>query len=213
MTIYSKKHTKMNKNETNNTAPSPNTQHLVAEMEWLEKLVSLALQQPDGRAIGECPPPVVLPSPSTYAHLVGTHAPSPEDRLLLALALATSVRPQLLEKAFNNVGYQQRHLAYGGIIGQHFRGFVPTGQTYLYLLAGEDPALRLQAIQQLKHSPLVLSSAIGFGDQYPGEPFLSGPIIVNDAVLYAVMMDEPMPEPDEQPYAEGMDVSQEEYPY
>ena len=172
---------------------SVNTKNLMMDADWLDNLIMHSYQN-DGDALHEYPPPRALDSPSTYADFLTTHVASDEDRLLIVLGLATSIYPQLLEQAFQRAGFQQKQTIYGGITGKNFRGFIPTGETYLYLVAKENRAHRLDAIQRLKNSPLILSGAVTFNDPYPGEPFMSGAIVVDNMLQYALMMDAPVPQ-------------------
>lgn len=176
------------------TLSSSNTQNLLLDLEWLEKCIDNTLNTSNNSNFSL--PEYTLESPSTYAQFITQNNLTVEDRLLFILGLCTSIKPTFLEKKFNSMHSSTSHgtssLAYGGLTGKNFRGFIPTGETFLFLVAGNQTEKRLEAIRLLKDSPLILSSVITFGESFPGEPLLSGPIIVNDIILHAILMDAPI---------------------
>lgn len=100
-----------------------------------------------------------------------------EERLMLALVLAAWIKPDLLDIFLTKNGtIDQVYTDFGGITakGNH-RGFLPTGATVLFLLAGADVEMRLSLESLLFHrSVLVDQKIIALQPAEPGEPILSG---------------------------------------
>ena len=103
-----------------------------------------------------------------------------EARLLL-IALVDHVQPDLFDHAINGIlkGDGDFPLI-GGARGKNFRGFIPTGQTAVFLLSGDDWEREL-VTQQLFWGDHVFAKnkILWLGDVEPGEPILSGKIILS----------------------------------
>lgn len=68
----------------------------------------------------------------------------------------------------------------GGTRGTHFRGFLPTGETALFLLAGEDLQQRLKIQQLFSQEHFFASKKVLYVEEMPaGEPAMSGKIILS----------------------------------
>jgi hypothetical protein len=103
-----------------------------------------------------------------------------EARLLL-IGLAYHVQPDLFDQAIESVlkgaGDFPR---IGGVRGKNFRGFIPTGETALFLLGGEDWKKRM-AIQRLFWADHVFArkKMLWLEDIVQGEPAMSGKITLS----------------------------------
>lgn len=99
-----------------------------------------------------------------------------ESQLLLLLALAPSLRPdffdRLLQKVLPGAGdYPQC----GGVRGRQHRGFLPTGDTALFLLAGDDLEARARWHTLLcGDHPLVQKGIVYLEEPMDGDPPMSG---------------------------------------
>ena len=99
---------------------------------------------------GELAPPDLAASDSPYAQLLRQRALPPAQRLLLLLALAPQLRPQLLDVLWARNGATQRGFSeFGGLQGAASGHFIPTGETAAFLLAGDDLGERLRALRRL----------------------------------------------------------------
>jgi len=107
------------------------------------------------------------------------------EGLLLALALFPHIRPQLFDRAIQEIfpnGGSFPEL--GGIRGGEYRGFLPTGMTALYLLAGDDLPLRFQ-IQALL-SPdhwLAKEQILKLAPPERGAPPMSGQLLLDPELV------------------------------
>ncbi len=99
---------------------------------------------------GELAPPDLAASDSPYAQLLRQRTLVPAQRLLLLLALAPQLRPQLLDVLWARNGATQRGFSeFGGLQGAASGHFIPTGETAAFLLAGDDLGERLRALRRL----------------------------------------------------------------
>ncbi|NEQ45459.1 MAG: ATP-binding protein [Leptolyngbya sp. SIOISBB] len=116
-----------------------------------------------------------------YSCFVRDRALSPSSQLLLLLALVPWIQPdffdQLIQNALPEAGdYPQL----GGIRGRQHRGFLPTGDTALFLLAGEDLTARLHWQAQLwGEHPLVKEGILSLEAAPDGEPPMSGRLVID----------------------------------
>jgi hypothetical protein len=109
------------------------------------------------------------------------HGLSGPEQLLLLLSLAPHVNPVLFDQII------QRHIPQagdfpqiGGVRGTQFRGFLPTGETALFLLAGDDLEQRLQAKQLLGEEHLFARRQVLWLEHVAeGEPVMSGKIVLS----------------------------------
>jgi hypothetical protein len=125
-----------------------------------------------------------LPLPTgddPYSCFLRTHALDTEAQLLLLLALAPWVKPDLFDRTVQTVlpaagDYPQL----GGVRGRQHRGFLPTGDTALFLLAGDDLDARMRWQAQLwGDHPLVKKGVIYLEEAIEGEPPMSGRLVLD----------------------------------
>lgn len=128
---------------------SENAVVLERELQWLAMVIEASIQLYFGqecayRDVREIAAPDLPDTASTYAHTLRAHAMSFEERLILILALAPHIRPQLLDPfLMKNDNYGRGFTEFGGaMVGTH-GGFLPTVQTLAFILAGDDLARRL----------------------------------------------------------------------
>lgn len=163
---------------------TPNGAALAAELHWLEQVIATRLHlyfevESAYATIAAVPVPALVASP--YATLVREQQLSPEERLVLALALAPHVRPQVLDAFFarNAVHFDRSFTEFGGLRGKGHGGFLPTGETALFLLAGDKLAERLRWQTHLwQDSALTRADLVRLAPAEPGEPAASGALAI-----------------------------------
>jgi GTPase SAR1 family protein len=107
-----------------------------------------------------------------------------EDRkeaiTLLLIALAPHAVPELFDRAIQEkLKTSGDFPEIGGVRGKNFRGFLPTGQTAVFLLAGDDPVKRMEIEQLFWSDREFVRRKILWLEELPhGEPVLSGKIIM-----------------------------------
>ena len=141
---------------------SENAKIIIEELEWFQSLLdnrvsSLKGETKDLIFFSTLILPDLKEKKSAYADLVNTYNLSPADRLLLLCGLLPHVAPEIFTKrlrAANNT-YKIEYPELGGYFDVTFINFVPTMQTALYLLAGDDITNMVYYQLSLRQSVLV----------------------------------------------------------
>ncbi|GAB3789266.1 hypothetical protein GCM10028818_57480 [Spirosoma horti] len=161
---------------------------LYAELGWLSAIIDARIKQllENTSDVDSTLKPPDLPDKATpYSKLVGDLKLSPAERLLLILALAPHLRPEVLDPFFrqdndHNRGYTQ----FGGMRGKHNGGFLPTGETALFLLVNGKLGNRLELIYELYLQSILFSmNVLRLGITEIDEPPMSGTLSVTPAYL------------------------------
>ena len=166
-----------------------NAAALAAEMAWLRQVVAARVHELGGGPPATLPePPLLEPEESPYADLVERLPLDAAGRLVLALALAPHVQPQILDPLFRvNAETSRGHSEVGGLQGRSHGGFLPTAETALFLLAGRDLRARFEAQALLERGhPLTHRGAIQLEDAAVGEPRASGALTVPEETIATV---------------------------
>ncbi|WP_338394618.1 ATP-binding protein [Fulvitalea axinellae] len=163
---------------------------LERELRWLEEFIMYRLElyfsdEKPEKVVPELP--LIGDTPSQYASLIQHYNMSFAERLILILALAPHIRPQVLDPMMivnsnTNRGYSE----FGGIKGLRHGGMLPTGETAVFLVSGTDLAKRFE-----------VASCFGEGHFFSGhkildlgsegtkdEPFLSKPLRMSPEYLH-----------------------------
>jgi hypothetical protein len=164
---------------------------LARELDWLSEVINARLKlyfelDVAVKAIERVPMPKLPPAATdAYARLVKHEKLNWHERLVLALALAPHLRPQALDPFFaRNSLYDRPFTEFGGLKPKGHAGFLPTGETALFLLAGADLAQRLPYQTSLwTDSPLATARLVQLAPAEPHEPPLSGPLTVTPEAL------------------------------
>jgi AAA+ superfamily predicted ATPase len=90
-------------------------------------------------------PPHLNAANGAYARTIHGLKLDAAERLVLALAIAPQVAPEILDPfLIQNQSIGRRFTEFGGILGQAHNGFLPTVETALFLLAGANRSERLK---------------------------------------------------------------------
>lgn len=159
------------------------------ELAWLEQVLQARIalhfgQEPDAGALARIAVPA-LADGGEYAALVREAGLSPDERLLLALVLAPHLRPQLLDLlCVRNRNLDRGFAEFGGSKGRVHQGFLPTGETAAFLLAGEQLARRFAVLQLLgEDAPLRRHGLLQLHHEAPGEPWLAAALQMGGGLL------------------------------
>ena len=159
------------------------------ELEYLEKLIQyrLALEFHTASPLKEpaLPPYEQWDLPlGDFIKEYSRHnaeALGPDEARLLLIALVHHVQPDLFDRAIESMLRGAGDFPkLGGTRGKDFRGFMPTGETALFLLAGDDWRKRL-AIQRLFWADHLFARKriLWLEEIAPGEPAMSGKITLS----------------------------------
>lgn len=162
-----------------------NAQTLELELEWFSAVLNTRLKmhfnQPiDVGSIYEIQPPDLTSFGSVYSELVRHYNFNFEERIILILALVPHIRPDLLDVLFTKNKELERGFAeFGGLKGHNHGGFLPTGETAVFILSGHDLSLRFKMLEYFNPTHLFFKhSILGLDDSRENEPFLSGSLYV-----------------------------------
>jgi AAA+ superfamily predicted ATPase len=138
-------------------------------------------------------PPDISQDPSLYAQTIRQFHMSFAERLVLILALVPHLRPELLDLLFlKNPATDRVFTEMGGQKGTTHSGYLPTGETAVFLLAGSDLQERFTLLPLFgedhffcRHHLLTLQPVSGY------EPRLSGLLTLSDEYLSCLTTGQP----------------------
>ena len=137
----------------------------------------------------EVPQPSWEPS-SPLMSFVREHQFSLEETIVLMIGLAPHIRPGFFDKVIREALPQSGDFPQiGGVKGKQFRGFLPTGETAIFLLAGQDLKKRFDISQLFSPDHLFAEKRILWLEESPeGEPRMSSKIILNEEIIDLLSM-------------------------
>jgi len=156
---------------------------MIPELEFLEQLIKFHLNKyyPSD---DDQPEPVIPTLDKWYLPLAGfihDRKLYAEEAILLLIALAPHIQPELFDAAIDSKMRGSGDFPkIGGVRGRNFRGFMPTGETALFLLTGGDELRRREVMELFKPDHLFAEKKILWLEDLPlGEPAMSGKIIMS----------------------------------
>lgn len=162
------------------------------EINWCRQIIDLRFEQyfcseDDERKTLDvllCPPPE-LDTHTPYGEIVTRMQLGFDERLVLTLALLPHLCPQALDSFFlNNKLLGRPYTEFGGWHGKSHSGFLPTCETALFLLAGNDLTRRLQVMRIFDTDHRLVTEHIlqlEYGE--PGEPRNSAALRISSEYL------------------------------
>lgn len=117
----------------------------------------------------------------TFGQFVTRHQLNPDEFILLLIALAPHLHPHFYDEVIaQNLPEAGDFPQLGGIRGKQFRGFLPTGETAVFIIGGEDLAKRFE-IQKLLSQNHVFAKkhVIWLGSTEEDEPAMSGKLLLH----------------------------------
>ena len=114
-----------------------------------------------------------------------------EERVIVMLALMPHIKPQALDTFFLQNGALDRQFTqFGGWKGLSHGGFLPTGETAVFIIAGDDPIKRCEVVRMFQRDYwFYTSNILRLEGANEGEPFLSGQLRVSEEFLSHVLLD------------------------
>ncbi len=166
---------------------------LSRDLEWFREVLATRLKlywdhECEYQDILEVKPPPVQGS-SSYASLLKRLDLTFEERLVLVLGLIPHVQPQLLDQfLIKNSTYDKEFTEFGGAVENPHKGFLPTGETCLFVLAGEDVQKRLQYHYLFNQDhAFSVRNILQLERNNERAPFLSGLLKVNEYLLDQIL--------------------------
>ncbi len=102
--------------------------------------------------------------------------------IMLLLALAPHTTPSLLQQIVSSYFPDgSQFVAFGGVTGKHHRGIIPTGETVLYILAGDNIEERMSLIDYMDSGSILFKEQVLQIEGVPkGEPHMSGKLLIDE---------------------------------
>lgn len=164
-----------------------NLETLHREMDWLQSVIdqvikSYLLQEGHEKHWLDIPMPDLSSGDSFYAGKVREWNLDVYARLALVLSMAPHLRPEVLDILFGkNQLYDRGFTEFGGLVDKNHSGFLPTGQTFCFLVTAVNPGWRYDVMDVLaRESVLLKEQVILLGDSEPGLPRLNGMLLLSD---------------------------------
>jgi AAA+ superfamily predicted ATPase len=167
-----------------------NARDLALDLAWFARVLDTRFklyfgQECEHADVLDVTPPDLAASCSPYGRFVHRYDLSFAERAAVVLALVPHLRPQLLDVFFTrNKTFDRPFTEFGGLRHESTEGFVPTGETLVFVVAGRDLARRL-ALRALfepghvfaKHDLLRLRT------RAPGDPWTRAPLDLSEEAL------------------------------
>jgi len=117
---------------------------------------------------------------TSFNHFLVKHGVNIEEYTILLLALVPHLQPNFLDAIIQQFLPNGGEFAeIGGVKGNNHRGTIPTGETALFILAGNDIAKRIQVSQYFSSDHFFAKeNIIQLESVKEGEPRMSGKIIL-----------------------------------
>jgi hypothetical protein len=167
------------------------------ELNWLAGIVTWRLQhhfkkQEDKQTDDAHSTPMKPPEPGEnekYLKLIKNLKLHAHERLILILGLCPHISPNFLDDIIQkNLKNSGDFPQIGGTRGKTFRGMLPTGETALFLLSGDDQAMRTQVQELFAEEHKFARNRILWLEDVPrGEPRMSGRIVVNPDIVDQIL--------------------------
>lgn len=173
-----------------NSAIKHNASDIHAELEWFREVLKTrsrlnAREETKYNDVYQIKPPALKTRRSAYAQFVKKHKLEYEERFLLILAMVPHIKPELLDLFLaKNKSTDQIYTEFGGKKGKHHLGFLPTGETAAFILAGNNLERRF-LIQNAFNADRIFSTEniLWLEEMESGEPALSGALQLSKEVM------------------------------
>ena len=163
-----------------------------AHIDWFGKVLTVAIQLYFRQGCEYSSIEEVVPPADGWLEKVTGEPDIPfGERAVIMLALMPHTCPQGLDIFFvQNKDFDRQYTEFGGWKGLSHGGFLPTGETASFIIAGEDMEKRKAAIRMFQRDHWFYTQNIlrleGAGE---GEPFLSGQLRPSEEFLSRVLLD------------------------
>lgn len=163
-----------------------NADDLNNELAWLSQIIDTRFklffaQECEYQSIQAIQPPVL--GDSSYGQCIGRCQFGFAERITLALSLAPELRPELLDMFFLKNQLFDRHFSEFGGYNGNSRGFMPTIQTLLFILSGDNLAQRLALHRLFERDHAFIQQHILHLHPLDNESLLHAPLRLSEEYL------------------------------
>ncbi len=167
-----------------------NAHDLELELEWFSEVMNSRLTYYFGKngvadEQVQVPPPDLSESSSYYGKFVKDNQLSYSERIILLLSLIPHLRPQLLDVLWvQNESTGRGFTEFGGLKGVNHSGFIPTGETAVFIIAGDQLLPRFEISRIFEGDHLFAKQGIlALSTVASTEPMLSGALTISREYL------------------------------
>ncbi|WP_411994187.1 ATP-binding protein [Agarivorans sp. DSG3-1] len=164
---------------------------LGAEVAWFTAVLEARMlhyfEKDHALDISDLAAPDLSESQSLYAQFVLQNQFNQWQRLALILAMLPHIKPEALDLFYiKNQQLDKRYPEFGGWNGKSHSGFLPTIETFLFVVAGGDLVRRFSALAEFDdESPLVKYRVISLNSEHQDEPFTAAALRLSGEYLTA----------------------------
>lgn len=165
---------------------------LTAHINWFNRMLATAIQLYFRQGCEYSTIEDVTPPDDRWLEgMTGRQEITFNERVIIMLALMPHTCPQALDIFFvQNKDFDRQYTEFGGWKGLSHGGFLPTGETASFIIAGEDMEKKKAVIRMFQRDHWLYTQNIlrleGAGE---GEPFLSGQLRPSEEFLSHVLLD------------------------
>jgi DNA polymerase III delta prime subunit len=144
---------------------STNLNMILNEIDWLEQVIhqvitTYLMQEGHENSWLDLQIPE-LDEESDYSKKVREWNLNQYERLAMALAMAPHVKPNALDIFYGKNGmYDRPFTEFGGALDRGHSGFIPTGQTYIFILTSNFPELWRETIEVLNPENILFKEGV-----------------------------------------------------
>ena len=139
------------------------------------------------------PPPELPHANAFYTELVQQFNLQPAERLVLILSLIPHLQPHLLDTFFiQNQNLNRGYTEFGGLTGSSHSGFLPTAETAMFLLAGDNLTVRLRYHHLFQPDHILFTHGVlSLDHQHSHEPPLSAALNITPEYRQQLIIGKP----------------------
>jgi hypothetical protein len=167
-----------------------NAKRLEQELDWFNRVLETRISLYFGTDcehsnIYDIPVPDLDRNGSFYEQVMREFKMTIDERMVMLLALLPHIRPQFLDTFFiKNRNFDRNFTEFGGWRGNTHGGFLPTGETAAFILAGDDLEKRFEISRLFDPDHFFAEKNIlRLEGQGPNEPFFSGALVITTEYL------------------------------
>ncbi len=163
-----------------------NTDELQSAFDWFALIITGCLKDYFGKTENFQMPPFIFYKTNTWlSNFLQQHNPDAEELAILMLAITPHLRPEFFSHIIAEYLPEGGNFPeFGGVKATNHRGILPTGETALFIIAGDDLKKRfeVQRILSCDHW-FVQKHILWLEPVREGEPTMSGRLIIDPEVV------------------------------
>lgn len=158
------------------------------ELEWLRQVIDIRLKSyfksSEEGAIEILTPPDLSEDDSIYARIIGENNFNTTERIILLMALAVHVSPDIYDIFFvKNPNIDRGYTVFGGVTSEG-NGFIPTGETVVFIVGEDDLEKRFKLLDLFSNShPFKVHNILGLTSVKENEPVFNGVLGISKEYL------------------------------